>query len=69
MRFLLCKVLRDVGPDDNPPVTNWYAGTTRDGPQWTQKREEAWDFGTRPTVESILERDYKLAGCVIVETR
>ena len=57
MRFLLCK-------DEL-----WYAGTTREGPQWTGKKEEAWDFATRPTAESILSRDRKLAGCEIVETR
>ena len=62
MRFLLvCKA-------PNAPDV-WYAGTTREGPQWTAKQEEAWDFGTRPTVESILSRDRKLAGCEIVETR
>jgi hypothetical protein len=67
VRVLLAEPLPEGAAEDTQRC--FYAGRAPDGIRWTLKPAEAWDFGTVPTAQSILERDRYLRGWVVVEMR
>jgi hypothetical protein len=67
MSYGIQYVSTDVGPEDNPNITNWYTGYTKMGPRFNADKKFAMQFDTKDRAHNVLNMDERLQGGKVVE--